>query len=195
MWILHYDTAHRVQILCQRVTWYGSKNEKHLLFKASSIMFWKSYGEKKILCLDKNWKVVKTYCTSLKYLSLQWFISAPTSISVLLRFLFPKLDFFFLLCSFLIFILSFLIFILTMAVWKSLGSPTSPPETSDSSQPFLLTFISAVLLNFQHLASISNISAVTLLHSTPFLKSTVVCQCKKKKKSFFLQCWKVLSYL
>lgn len=49
--------------------------------------------------------------------------------------------------------------------------------------PFLFTFLSAVLLNSQPLTFISKISAIHLLHSTPFLKSPVNHQCKKEKKN------------
>lgn len=59
--------------------------------------------------------------------------------------------------------------------------------------PFLLTFTSAVLLNSQPLTSISKISAIPLLHSTPFLRSPVNRQCKKKNLFLSLQCWKVSS--
>lgn len=62
--------------------------------------------------------------------------------------------------------------------------------------PFLFTFLSAVLLNSQPLTFISKISAIHLLHSTPFLKSPVNHQCKKEKKKttyFFLYSLKSLS--
>lgn len=59
--------------------------------------------------------------------------------------------------------------------------------------PFLLTFTSAVLLNSQPLTSISKISAIPLLHSTPFLRSPVNRHCKKKNLFLSLQCWKVSS--
>lgn len=104
-------------------------------------------------------------------------------------FFFLKFEKFILLCYFLSFILlSLMFFSVSSSLRISWVPHLSLLKYQTALSPFLLTFLSAVLLNSQPLTSISRISAIPLVHSTPFLKSPVNCQCKKKKTHtyFFL---------